>query len=258
MATTHKSAPRRRQVGWGEGSDRITDHSRLGRRSYTNTAQPTASSLATFNRLWPQHPAFSMLSRAAAASAAARQSCARALTTSAPALASTVQRDRFPVTTRETLEHYDIVREIGACHRACGSLKRVTRETQSTRQLYSSPGVVAGGDVRTKNLIKDILAAFVGMFGGETTYYSHLLNESSVRRDRVRAVCGCGSTRLVPPFAGGFSGQASGSRQAYASRCSCRNAIQHSSHHEPSHCRAALCCDGVRDSCGAAAKEPSS
>jgi uncharacterized protein YbjQ (UPF0145 family) len=33
--------------------------------------------------------------------------------------------------------------------------------------------------VRTKSIIKDILAAFTHIFGGETTYYSHLLNETT-------------------------------------------------------------------------------
>ena len=32
---------------------------------------------------------------------------------------------------------------------------------------------------RTKNILKDILAAFSHIFGGETTYYSHLLNEAT-------------------------------------------------------------------------------
>ncbi len=41
-------------------------------------------------------------------------------------------------------------------------------------------GVVAGGDARSKNLLKDIVVALGGIFGGEATFYSHLINESSV------------------------------------------------------------------------------
>lgn len=43
--------------------------------------------------------------------------------------------------------------------------------------------------MRTKNLFKDILSAITGMFGGETTHYSHLLNESSVRESGQCPAC---------------------------------------------------------------------
>lgn len=40
-------------------------------------------------------------------------------------------------------------------------------------------GLVSAADVRSKNVLKDVMAALGGILGGETTYYSHLLNEAS-------------------------------------------------------------------------------
>lgn len=45
------------------------------------------------------------------------------------------------------------------------------------REHLEEIGLVSAADVRSKNIIADVLAALGGMFGGETTYYSHLLNE---------------------------------------------------------------------------------
>jgi uncharacterized protein YbjQ (UPF0145 family) len=67
------------------------------------------------------------------------------------------------------------VEEIGA------TLKHSQRKREfSCTNYVQLAGVVAGGDARSKNLLKDIVAALGGIFGGEATFYSHLLNESSV------------------------------------------------------------------------------
>lgn len=46
-------------------------------------------------------------------------------------------------------------------------------------EILEEVGLVSSADVRSKNIFKDILAAVGGIVGGETTYYSNLLNECS-------------------------------------------------------------------------------
>lgn len=40
-------------------------------------------------------------------------------------------------------------------------------------------GLLAASHVRTKRVVEDLAASIGAMFGSETTYYSHLLNETS-------------------------------------------------------------------------------
>jgi uncharacterized protein YbjQ (UPF0145 family) len=65
--------------------------------------------------------------------------------------AASGQHTVFQVTARDHFEHFAITQELG---------------------------LVSAADVRSKSIIKDVLAAISGVVGGETTYYSHLLNET--------------------------------------------------------------------------------
>jgi len=48
--------------------------------------------------------------------------------------------------------------------------------TPAVPQIVDEIGVVTTSHVRTVNVMKDVIAALLHVFGGETRYYSHLLN----------------------------------------------------------------------------------
>jgi uncharacterized protein YbjQ (UPF0145 family) len=52
------------------------------------------------------------------------------------------------------------------------------RDRFERHAIVEEVGLVSAADVRSKNIVKDVLSAISGLVGGETTYYSHLLNET--------------------------------------------------------------------------------
>ena len=54
-----------------------------------------------------------------------------------------------------------------------------TKSNVEGRQIVKEIGVVSAGEFRSKNLLQDVHAAFLAVFGGETPAYSDLLDEAS-------------------------------------------------------------------------------
>lgn len=109
------------------------------------------------------------------------QPLVRSLPTLGPdATSSHVLNSTFPVlfyiTTRDEFSEFNIVQELGVIAASDGETGFPGQGWRPPASVISPlPSVAA----RTKNIIKDLLAAFTHVFGGETTYYSHLLSETT-------------------------------------------------------------------------------